>query len=368
MSLDIREASHADRKAIKRLASRSFGFTVLAVFGFDAGGHVAVRDGEVVGATVLRTFSSGSTTYGVLSWIMVSACERGSGVGQRLTDRAMVWFHQQECNEVFALVEGYNQSSSKLFLHRGFQRLSAGAQFARFGAETFRLWLRIPHLFTVGYSLWHRPAGSVEPPREHPWGQWIANYGAQMVVFLILALRVGILPSGADPLEAVLAIVLVPLAILGVRSTLQWLVATALGLDVRYRMWESGLTVSVLVAAIFGGIIVSPGSLYPVSEPYRYRDELGRLGPSLFAGTLGLLVATALVRFLVYTGAEPGVLSLTLRIFLVSAQTFLVVEVLTVFFPFTAFAGKHIKNWSSWAWVLLAVLTAALLALGYLLG
>ncbi len=53
----------------------------VAVAKSDPKGHVAVRDGDVVGATVVRTFSSGSTTYGVLSWIMVSACERGSGVG-----------------------------------------------------------------------------------------------------------------------------------------------------------------------------------------------------------------------------------------------------------------------------------------------
>jgi hypothetical protein len=123
--------------------------------------------------------------------------------------------------------------------------------------------------------------------------------------------------------------------------------------------------VSLLVAGVFGGIIVSPGSLYPRSNSYRYKDELSRLGPMLYAGVLGMLLATAVTQYLFEVGVDFGRFHLTMDLFLTSARIFLIFEHLVIVFPFTAFAGEHIMKWSRVAWWSLAIPIVALFAVRF---
>lgn len=389
MDIAYRPITREDRRAVSALARRAFGVLGRFMVSLEEGGHVAERDGTMLGATVLTTFRAGGRRYGLTSWVMVSPDARGLGIASRLIDLAHEWFHEHEVDATLALIEGYNQSSSKIFGGRGYRRLRPVDQVRVLGGALPFVWLKSFLVVSLGHFLWYRPADGApagEPGDDAADGlsvvaldagrtppaspamrsaiSWLGSLLFNALVIWVLVLRWGV---RVPPAWTLLVVVAVPVLLLGSRSVSFVLVASLRGMRTRFRSWEGGSPLALAIAAAFGGYLPLPGSHYPADEPYRYTDALPTLGPAslaALAGPLGLLIAARAALLLAGPG---GVANLLFEVF-VSVATLHVVVDLLPFFPLWATAGHQLWRWSRAWWCVVAVLVAATVAFPFVMA
>jgi hypothetical protein len=136
--------------------------------------------------------------------------------------------------------------------------------------------------------------------------------------------------------------------------------AKAQGLTLRYRAWETGFPLGVLIALALGGLYPSPGSYYPSTDRWRYREWVPKLGPVALAGILPTLLFTwglwALGRF----GTLGAELSLWRNVAAMLGTVLSLLDTVLIFFPLSSYNGRRVWDWKPWLWAVLAVAAVAL--------
>ena len=144
------------------------------------------------------------------------------------------------------------------------------------------MWLASFYVVSIGHFLWYRDGrteadattSDTEPGRPSS----LAGLGAAILInalFISLVYLMRGLPWTIPLAPA--AIVGVPVVLIGVRTLVMALVARARGLEVRFGAWTGGLLLGLVVGAI-GGYVPLPGTIYPRTQSYRYRDVLAAVG------------------------------------------------------------------------------------------
>jgi GNAT superfamily N-acetyltransferase len=357
-AISVHHMRKEQTRAVRSLAGRVVSRPESAFFSPPPQTLIAERDGRLVGVIVPKVFVlPDKRRYGAIFWLMTAPEARGSGVGGRLVEATLEYFEEHGCREAFACVEGYNTSSSNLFATRGFTILSPGAQLGRYGLlGTFWLWIKMFRLGAdVGHFLWARPRATRQ---DHSWLQWCVGTLLSVLVLLLARWRGGWLegPEPATVLEAALAIV----ALFGLREAAMRLAARSQGLLVRHRVWEAAFPLSAGVALMLGLFLPTPGSVYPRSGTWRYRNLLPKLGPIALAGASAVLVfAWVTWGLLQFGGFSPEIAS-WLRFGHVAGQMLALFEVLLPFSIFVSFNGRRVWDWSRPAWAVLAAATVGL--------
>ncbi len=355
--IHIRPMRAEEKRDVSAIMRRSFEPTQQLFFSWSSDVLVAEQDAKLLGAVVLKMFPlPGDRKGGLIAWVFTAPQARGTGAGQRLIEAALKFLEEQDCDEVMACVEGYNSSSSKLFATRGFSILSPGEQFRRYGLGALAMWIRAFHFIDIGHFLWVRPAaGQPDNPAMQWWGNWLAN---ALIYLLALWRRSGFRQLS---LSSVVEIPLLLAVFLGIRTlSMQWM-ARRHKMTVRYRAWESGFPLSLVIALAFGGQYPVLGSLYPVSDRWRYRDLLPKLGPVALSGVLPALALTwgawALSRF---GGLGPEA-SRWINSAMTMGRVLMLFDIVLTFFPFVSFNGRRIWDWNKLLWGFLALATVTLL-------
>jgi GNAT superfamily N-acetyltransferase len=354
-----------EKKALLRVMRRAFSPIQQIFFSWKDHVLVAEREGALVGGTVLDTFPlAGGRKGGIVLWIFTDPDVRGRGAGQALAEGAIAFFEAEGCTDMFACVEGYNTSSSKLFATRGFGILSPGAQFRRYGLGTFAMWYHTFHFIDIGHFLWTRPpAERPDSPALQWWGVWLMN---TVIVWLALWRQHNFQASAAFQPFYLLTVPLVLLTFFGARSLAMLAAARAQGLTLRYRAWESGFPLGVVIALSMGGLYPNPGGFYPTTDRWRYREWLPQLGPVALAGIAPTLLLTwglwALREFGPLTArlGQATFIAQGLNIAWILGVSLSVLDVLTPFFPLASFNGRRLWDWKPWLWGVCALATAAL--------
>jgi ribosomal protein S18 acetylase RimI-like enzyme len=359
MNLEYRPIEHRDKRALKSLAARAFGPTGGGMVSLEEGGHVALDGAGVVGATVLKVITAAGGRIGLVAWIMVDPAAQGRGIASRLNELAHEWFAERDVDALLAMVEGYNQSSSKLFQSRGYRRLTLAGQLRAFGVGTLRVWLASFYVVSIGHFLWYRDArtepdasaSDTEPGRPSS----LAGLGAAILINALLMSLVYLLRGlpWTIPL-APAAIVGVPVVLVGVRTIVMALVARARGIEVRFSAWNGGLPLGLVVGAT-GGYVPLPGTIYPRAQSYRYRDVLAAIGPASLAAGLALVLLHAGLTVLELPVSAPAWLAQVQRFALSLFVPVILVDLLLPFFPLWGYLGRQVWNWSRVAWGVLAV-------------
>lgn len=176
-------------------------------------------------------------------------------------------------------VEGFNTSSSKLFSTRGFSILSPGQQFRRYSIGILPLWVRIFHYIDIGHFVWSRPAAKSADSSAL---QWWGTIFATTLIFWLAIWREN--AFGEVTLMALPAALTAVIVFFGMRYLGMRLIARRYKLSVRYRAWESGFPLSLLLALAAGWLFPVPATIYPTSNNWRYRDLVPRLGPIALVG------------------------------------------------------------------------------------
>jgi len=310
---------------------------------------VACVGEEIKAGIIMKTFDlPGGGKGGVVDWIFTDPSGRGLGLGSKLMDAAMDWFEAGGCDQFFAIVEGFNTNSSNLFARRGFSILSFREQIQRFGFPGFlKVWLKTMHFFDLGHFLWGKPAQKSADSAATQLG-WALLLN--VAIALLARLRASGLSGGW---MGWLWLPLWVLILLIFRTGLMMISARKQGLALRFRLWETGYFISLLVSIIYGAFIPIPGSLYPDQNEWRYyklKPQFGKVG---LAGILPAYVVTLALftvgRLLDFSGGLDAFLAAGFS----SAFVFTVMD-LVPFFPLVSYNGRRIWDWKPWVWGLLA--------------
>jgi L-amino acid N-acyltransferase YncA len=356
-TVTVREMRADEKKAVGAVMRRAFSPIQALFFSWKGRTLVVEREGHVIGGTVLDTFPlSGGRKGGIILWIFTDPAVHGQGAGQMLAEAAIAHFEAEGCTDIFACVEGYNTSSSKLFATRGFGILAPGAQFRRYGWGTIAMWFHTFHFIDVGHFLWTRPPAS-EPDNPAPqwWGALLVNAA---ILWLALWQQQGF--GSFDPLYLLIA----PLCLLlffGARSVAMLAAARAQDIKLRYRPWESAFPLGLFIALVMGGLYPNPGSYYPTLDRWRYREWVPKLGRVALAGILPTLFMTWGLRLMDGLGSLPGWMNPWRNIALMVGIMLSLLDVLAIFFPLSSYNGRRVWDWNRWLWGILALVTVALI-------
>ena len=145
----------------------------------------------------------------------------------------------------------------------------------------------------------------------------------------------------------------------GLRYLTMRITARRYKLSVRYRAWESGFPLSLLIALAGGVLFPIPGTIYPTSNNWRYRDLAPRLGPIASVGTLSVLALT----YALWALSNFTALSLNVKTWvdtcLFIGKPLALFDTALIFFPFVSFGGRRLWDWNRAIWVVLAVAAVA---------
>ena len=355
--INIRSMTPHDRKAVLAMMRRSFPVFEQLFFSLTESTLVAESEGRLLGAIVLKVFKLPDKTQGgVVNWIFSDPSARGLGVGQVLIEAGLAWLEEAGCTRVFAIVEGFNTSSSKLFATRGFSILPFREQRRRFGLfGLLQVWLASFHVTDVGHFLWGKPAAVLpdKPRQQFLWTLILNLLAAALVVWRWWGFR-------QPDLTALWALPAVTLMLIELRTIVMTLAARKQGVDLQFRMWESGFNLSLPLALLFGFYFPVPGGLYLKQPLWRYRDRIPEFGRIGLAGALPtLLLSWTLILLRYFIPSSPWVGTMFNAMFQ-GAYFFAIFDILLVFFPFVSFNGRRIWDWNKLTWLVCALAVVAL--------
>ena len=347
----IRPIRDDERSQVQAMMHRSFPLVERYFFGWTPHVLVAEQADQLLGAIVLKLFTlPRQRQVGSISWVFTAPEVRGLGVGQRLVEAGFDVFEREGCDEILVSVEGFNTSSSKLFATRGFGILSPGAQFRRYGLATLVVWTQLVHHLEAGYFLWARPAPT---KADNPSLQWWGAIAANSTIGFLALWRMD-MTGAIAPLMAI-ALPLVLVMLFGVRYLGMKLVAQRQGLAVRFRAWESGFPLSAVIALASGALYPIPGSVYPITHQWRYREWLPKLGRMALAGTLPVVLLVAAASVLLQLSDVPLWLMAGLEVTRWLGKPLIIFDIVLPFFPFSSFNGRLLWDWNKVVWGLMAV-------------
>lgn len=364
----VRPMAPEERRELGAVMRACFGWVPRLFFDFGKAAFVYELDGKIVGGITLSRFRIDDKRLGgLVKWIFTLPEARGKGAAGAMLDRALAWFDEVGCTETFACVEGYNTGSSNLFASRGFRIMPFSEQLRRYAIRLPMLAFRTFHMFDVGHFLWFRTAGEESRAEAEPAPNEASGFAVTALLHVLFGyIMFARLRTALTP-ELFWQIPVAVCAILGIRLVVMLAMARLVRLRVRYRPWETGLLLAGLIPAVFGGIFIAPGGLYPREHVWRYRDVLGRLGPIMCAGAAVMLVA-GWAAFLL-TGAELGPVAAQLSaIAFYYLRAFLVFEIILPVFPFVGFAGRKVLDWRPILWVVLAAASVALWVASFIIA
>ncbi|WP_027340616.1 GNAT family N-acetyltransferase [Halonatronum saccharophilum] len=366
----IRLMREEEEAKVKSLAKSSFGFLHGSLVKTTEHTYVYELSEEIVGVVVLETFAfQRNRLGGVVKWLFTDQKARGRGVASALIEHSVRKLQELGCDEMFTTVEGYNTDSSNRFADQGFMPLSAMQQIRRYGLSLLKIGPKTFHTIDIGHFLWARSGDisqsskgseNLEDTRQFVGGgalAWWANVLIMSVILMLQCFRVGSSTELMWQLPIAVALVF------GVRSLTMKLVANWIGCELEYRIWETGLTLSAIIAVFLGGVFPSPGCYYPKQVRWSYRKKLSQLAIISFFGALSVLILAWLIfayQALAISNIAPEMISNLLRTSFFLAYSLLIYEVLLPLFPFESYNGRRVWDYNRTLWGILAAGTIVL--------
>lgn len=401
MTLKCRPIRISDKKNIVKLGFQSFGFLGALIVGLESGGYVVeaggdnaeIPEGEIIGAIILKKFSFKKRKFGLVSWIITHSKARGMGIASELMRLGDEWFSKEEIDETFAVIEHYNQSSSKLFVSKGYNPLTLTKQFNLFGFETLLVWLKTQFIVSLSHVLWYRnnkdlrsslennntvnskdlkskesdtkdninkSSNKGEELRSFPKFGFLKAFGFQAVIIFILMFRVAVPLNFTEIMVSAMTISLI---ILLVRSVPFWVITRLLGLKTYYSAWLGGACLVLGLSAVSGWFIPFPGSLYPKQAQYSYKKVSPIIGFGSFMGAIGLLILLLCTRLISLDPNLPEWIIVSYEILKPVTLFYAITDILIPTFPLSGYLGRQIFLWKPLLWLVLAITGTGLIVL-----
>ncbi len=355
----IRPATPIDKKALNKIKNTAFPFLMRFFYSSSKDTLVAEKNGELVGGAVLKIFTLKNKKCGHVLELFVSKEEQKNGVGKKLAQASLTYMKDMGCEEIFACVEGNNTGSSNIFSKNGFSVLSLYDQIKNYGFSYFKLLYNTFHIFDIGHFLWKFPAD--QKHFDSSAFEFLMSILLNIAVFLIACLRINN-SIWADPQELLYAFAAFSILFI-VRFAFMAAASKVQGLPVRFRLWESGITLNILIAGIFGGFFPVPGSVYPKQTAWRYpelKKKLGIIGLNGIASTTLVLSIFILIQKFVSTDHS---LSTFVAYNILIGKNMIFFNVLIPIFPLGCYDSRRVFDNSKLLWAVLALICSFLIFL-----
>lgn len=359
----IRAMESGEKEIVKSLMNDAFPFLMRLFFSFSNNILVAERNGEIIGGVILKIFLlPKNIKAGLVSLIFCSRKHSGQGVGQALAAEGVKLLEANECSEIFACVEGDNTGSSKLFLINGFNRLSLFQQIKAYGFSCFQIWFHSYHLFDIGHFMWsksnrHEEINMVN--KHNTWLQLTLIIITHVVIFTIALWRQGV--DGYFSKESLLTLFVCFTALYVIRYGAMLCVASLHKIKYELRVWESGISLSFMIALFFGGGMVSPSTLYPSGDNWKYHEQIRHLGVMALSSSICLVSFVWSIGLLMNFNLISSVYLTSFEISFSIGVSLLILDVVLPFFPFSSFSGKRLWDWNKYVWGMLSLSIVPLL-------
>lgn len=364
-TIEIQVVDENQTKILRPLMRQGFG-----VFGnlmaFDVGKHTLIaKQGEtLLGAIVCGEIKHGKDKKkGIVKYIMTDPKAQGLGVASELMDEAMNWFESQGHDEIVACVEGYNTASSQLFLKRGFKLRSFFWQFKKYRLKLPWIWLQGNHGLDLGHFWWTKRLKKEDVPASS-YKSSKAFLSHLLLSFFFPALFM-LRSTDIDGWTILWQAPLVVMSIFAFRFLPMILYSWWIKYPVRYRGWDNGHLLALLITGVFGGMFLSFGGLYPRKEGWREDQERPSLAKMHLWGLLGMHLL-AFISILLYAFASVEIpwrgfvnVLLTYSVFMTLFDT------LFAFFPVNSMAGGRLRVYHPKVWWGFAFLAITWFVLGF---
>ena len=322
---------------------------------------VALHEGRFVGSFSLKIISIAGQSIGFIDAIVIDRNFRGMGIGKYLMEEALSWFKKRECETICATADRYNSPSWNMFIHKGFSIYDFPGQFRDFGWHFIRLWLAEGYIIGFGTFFLRKTSGG---ERQIEAGQtWHF-----LAAWLVLALLWWI-PTVRGGSSLVLIPLILPVAGLSLfaHELAHKLVASFSGLKTIFRVWESGLVFSSLLALV-GAFFPAYGSTYIKQVDWRYDAKRKGTGWIFVAGPVASM-ALAISFWMVMYFANNELLVATARVGYLTNLFFVILNLLPIQATGGpgAWDGRKIFVWNKTVWSLLTIGVASLIVIDVLL-
>lgn len=339
----LRKMKPEEKREVKSVMKSAFPFLLRLFFYFTRDIIVLEIGGKIVGAAVLKIFSyTKNKKSGLIAFIFSSPEYQGKGVGQKLVEGGINYLEDAGCSDIYAMVEGDNTSSSKLFSNRGFNLLTPFEQLRLYGLKIFHVWFYTYHMFDIGCFMWVKNDKELLNKKSF---QWVASLILHIFIYFIALKRRSFILS----YDTFIAVGFSFLFIFGLRMLIMFTVAKLQGLKVQYRMWESGIFLNFIISTLFGGFVFAPGTLYPVEKNWSYRDYKKKLGIIALVSSIVLISVSAILALALKYDFFPELLP-----YISMAKTIafglVLYDVAFPVFPFSSYNGGRIWNWNKFIW------------------
>jgi Zn-dependent protease len=310
---------------------------------------VAVYGERIVGCVIPGISTLAGEKIGSVDGIFVDRNVQGRGIGKMLLDAALFHFQEAKCKTLYYIVDRFNSSSWNMALHRGFIPFEFNEQFRVFGWKILFLWLAIGYHFEPGTFILRKTVQERQMVREvgERWHFLIAWFVFSLIV-LVSVTRLD------DPLLSSIPFVL---GVVGVsvfaHELSHKLVAHSLGLKTVFKVWESGLVFSFLLALLGIGGYPSYGSTFIKQTDWPYNKKIKEMGLIYSIGPVISLLLASCFLALFYLANIGWPVTLGIVGFWVNFA--LALFNLIPIFPFTPFDGRKIFLWNKIAWLLLVI-------------
>ena len=309
---------------------------------------VAVDGEKIVGCVTPRITTLIGEKVGIVDAIFVDRNVQGKGVGKALVEAALSRFQEARCQTLYYIVDRFNSPSWNMALHRGFDLFEFNEQLRVFGWKILWLWLATGYYFAPGTFILRKTAKENQMAREvgEGWHLLLAWLGFSFVLW-IMGTRHG---------EPLLDFIPFVLGVVGVsiltHELAHKLVARSFSLKTIFKVWESGLTFSALLA-LLGALLPFYGSTFIRQKDWAYNKDVKKMGLIYMIGpVVSLVLAFCFLGLAHWTNTEWLVALGTVGL---RANFVLVLVNLIPIFPFTCFDGRKIFLWNKLVWSLLVI-------------
>jgi L-amino acid N-acyltransferase YncA len=351
--LTVRPMRSDEDAAVRAIASRAFDRFDRALYS-TRGREVLVaetHDGRILGGVVLHATEAGSLgRLGIVHFIFADPAAPVRGVGTALQAAADARFAELGCVETSARIDATNSASQALHRAGGYRPTTVSEQLRRWGWHLPVRWWQAGTGFDPGMELWLRPG----PEHQRPpwlWRGLAATAALNLLLLLVVAWRAPRADVGALALLGTLVATVV--ALLGARELAIRLVARRQGLALGHVPWPNALGLAGLLALALGVWLPLTGSSVPRQRGWRHDQEAARLGPAHLAGALVVAALTWMVVLL-----EPTTGWLAWPEVRRAAVLLALLDLVPAFSPMIGTAARHVRRWSTGAWLAIAVLGA----------
>ena len=359
----VRWMRREERKTVIGIGWRAFQSPIAAMFlPISLTPHTLVaedKNGKLMGGAVLKAFRCAGQKVGLVHWIFTDPRQHGTGIGKALLDRAMEWFQEEKCDQIVAAVDGYNSRSWNLFEGKGFRYWSVSEQLHEFEWHWPAMLWGTLHFVDAGHFLLRlRLSRAAAKPGKTSGTGWKALVVTMLLLSLILFLaqvRQGD-SSTVNLLELSVGSIAIMSLYVAIRLAGHAVTARTLGFSLQFRPWESGIILTLGIAAAFGWFFPYGGSFYLPKEKFRYNEACPAMGKIVLAGIIPSLLL--LGAFVIWSELSSPVWVSSLGTSVGMGFGFF--DTLFFFFPFQAMGGGHLWRWNRAVWLVTTMCFAAI--------